>query len=117
MVPRRIRILPSFKSAYLGLPELQNAIDEAVRHFVDRTNENALQVEKKAGLKGVWSFRIDRGNRAFFTQAKDGDGNTVNHLFHCGPHDDYRTVERKRPPAPKPAKKKRRHAKEARPQR
>ncbi len=98
MEPRRTEILPSFIAAYRGLlPKIQNSVDQAVRHFIDRSNENALKVEKKSGLQGVWSFRVDRGIRAFFTQGKDAQGRTVNRLFHVGEHDDYRTVARKRP--------------------
>jgi len=98
MEPRRVVILPSFAASYRVLPSpIQNAVDEAVRRFIDRTNENALKVEKKSGLEGVWAFRIDRGVRAFFVQTKDARGRTINRLFHVGEHDDYRTVTRKRP--------------------
>jgi len=104
MQPRRIEILESFRIAVRSLPELTDAIAEAVKHFVARSNENALQVEKLT--KGMWSFRVDRGNRAFFDQAKDAHGNAVSRLFHVGPHDDYRTAHRKQPAAPPPPKKK-----------
>ena len=96
--PRRIEFLPSFRTAHGTLtPKLQNATTAAVRHFVDRTSENALKVEKKSGLQGVWAFRVDRGIRVFFVQAKDPQGRTISRLFHVGEHDDYRTVTRKRP--------------------
>jgi mRNA-degrading endonuclease RelE of RelBE toxin-antitoxin system len=98
MEPRRLVLLPSFRAALQRLaPEQQDATREAVGHFRNRTNENALQVERKSGLKGIWSFRVDVGIRAFFVQGKDEAGRTVNRLFHVGHHDDYRTVGRKRP--------------------
>jgi len=98
MEPRRIKILPSFEAAYRRLPaKIQDAANAAIRHFVDRSNENALRVERKSGLRGIWSFRVDRGTRAFFTQGKDAAGKTINRLFHIGEHDDYRTVTRRKP--------------------
>jgi len=98
MNPRRIELLPSFAAALKDLaPEIRDATLEAVKHFRNRTNENALQVERKSGLKGVWAFRVDRGHRVFFIQENGPDGDKVNQIFHVGPHDDYRTVTRKRP--------------------
>jgi hypothetical protein len=64
---------------------------------MERSNENALRVERKSGLEGVWAFRVDRGIRVFFVLGKDRQGRTINRLFHVGAHDDYRTVARKRP--------------------
>lgn len=98
MPKRRIEFLPSFIAAYRKLPvHLHAPVDEAVRHFVERSNETALKVEKKAGPKGIWAFRVDRGWRIFFVQGRDGQGRTVDRLFHVGEHDDYATVARKRP--------------------
>jgi mRNA-degrading endonuclease RelE of RelBE toxin-antitoxin system len=98
MEPRRILLLPSFEAALRDLtPEQREATREALRHFRNRTNENALQVERKSGLKGIWAFRVDGGIRAFFVQGKDEAGKTVSRLFHVGHHDDYRTVKRRKP--------------------
>ncbi|HEX4110998.1 MAG TPA: hypothetical protein VH020_00545 [Stellaceae bacterium] len=98
MEPRRIVKLSSFDDAYRDLsPQIQEAVDKALRHFFERSNENALKVEKKVGLEGVWAFRVDRGIRIFFVQGKDMQGRTINRLFHVGAHNDYRTVTRKRP--------------------
>lgn len=96
--PRNVILLRSFSVSLANLDQrTRNAVEEAVRHFINRTNENALRVEKKSGLEGIWAFRVDRGTRVFFVLGKDGQGRTINRLFHVGAHDDYRTVARRRP--------------------
>lgn len=96
MNPRRVRVLKSFERAYRKLPpDLKAAVDDAIRHFIHRTAENALMVEYKRGLD-CWAFRVNRGHRVFYVQFKETDGE-VSDLFHVGPHDDYRTVKAKVP--------------------
>jgi len=68
---------------------------EAVKQFIDRTAENSLQPERKTGLQGIWASRVTSGVRVFYVQKKDAEG-AYSELFHVGPHDDYRTVTRKR---------------------
>jgi hypothetical protein len=55
-----------------------------------------LRPEKKAGLKGIRAFRVATELRAFYVQKRDGEG-TYSEIFLVGRHDEYRTVERKRP--------------------
>jgi hypothetical protein len=76
-------------------PELQTQIIRAVEHFTNRTAENSLRPERKQGLEDVWAFRVTSGVRVFYRQAKDGKG-TYSELVHVGPHDDYRTIGRRR---------------------
>jgi mRNA-degrading endonuclease RelE of RelBE toxin-antitoxin system len=96
MRPRRVQFAVNFDKAFRDLPDLQGQIRETIRHFINRTAENALQPERKAGLRGIWAFRVTSGVRVFYTQGKDAQG-TYSELFHVGPHDDYRTIERRRP--------------------
>lgn len=97
MKPRRVRYTAAFTRSYLKLsPEIQRAVDDAIRAFIDRSREHALQPERKAGLKGIWTFRADLGLRVFYTQERDSAGR-LSELFHVGRHDDYRTIRRSRP--------------------
>jgi hypothetical protein len=66
-----------------------------VKRFIDRTTEHALLPERKKGLQGIWAFRVTRDVRVFYVQKKDAAG-TYSELFHVGPHDEYRTVGRKK---------------------
>jgi hypothetical protein len=43
--------------------ERQN-VKEAITKFKDRSSENALRIEYKAGLK-IWAFRVPDGIRVF----------------------------------------------------
>jgi hypothetical protein len=97
MERRRVIAEKSFVDALGRLtPEEQDATREAVRHFRDRSNENALRPERKSGLKGIWAFRVSSGIRVFYEVVKDDAGQTMNRLLHVGRHDDYRTVKRKK---------------------
>ncbi|QJE72967.1 hypothetical protein HHL28_07595 [Aerophototrophica crusticola] len=96
MTPRRVRFRPSFLHARKKLtPSQQAAVDTAVQHFINRSNENALRVEYKQGLD-CWAFRVNSGWRVFYVLVKEMDGK-VSELFHVGPHDDYDTVRAKVP--------------------
>src|ERR1700693_4844946 len=96
---RRIKIGNGFRIALRKLdPDLQKDVLEAVRKFRERSAENSLQPEKKTGLKGVWAFRVNSAVRVFYVQHRDGQG-AYSDLFHVGPHNDYRAVVNKRPPA------------------
>jgi hypothetical protein len=99
MNPRRVQTAPTFDRAFQKLPrELQQATREAIRHFVDRSHENAILPERKTGLRGVWTFRVTRGIRVFYVQRRDKEAGKVSSvLFHVGQHDDYRTILRHRP--------------------
>ena len=88
--PALLRELKRLSDAELAV------VQRAVRHFLERTNENALQVERKSGLEGIWAFRVTQGQRMFFLVRKEA-GQTINLLFHYGRHDDYRTVKERRP--------------------
>jgi hypothetical protein len=97
MKPRRVKTAPGFDKALRDLPlNLRDQTIETVKRFVDRTGERSLQPERKKGLQGIWAFRVTTGVRVFYVQKKDEAG-TYSELFHVGPHDDYRTVSRKRP--------------------
>ena len=97
MKPRRVKTAPGFDKALRDLPlNLRDQTIETVKRFVDRTAERSLQPERKKGLQGIWAFRVTTGVRVFYVQKKDEAG-TYSELFHVGPHDDYRTVSRKRP--------------------
>jgi hypothetical protein len=96
MMPRRVRFAVSFDRAFRDLQgELRTATREAIRAFIDRSRENALQPGLKQGLRGIWTFRVDRGHRVFYRRERDEQG-LVHVLFHVGPHDDYRTIMRRR---------------------
>jgi len=97
MNPRRVRYADGFIQALNEFgPEQRRQIESAITHFINRSAENSLRPERKTGLRGIWAFRVTSGVRVFYTQGKDGHGRH-SELFHVGPHDDYRTVERKRP--------------------
>ena len=91
MKPRRVKTAPGFEKALRDLPpNLRDQTIEAVKRFIDRAAEHSLQPERKAGLQGIWAFRVSRG----YVQKKDAEG-AYSELFHVGPHDDYRTVTRR----------------------
>jgi hypothetical protein len=72
MKPRRVKTAPGFDKALPDLPaNLRGQTIEAVKRFVDRTSERSLQPERKAGLQGVWAFRVTSGVRVFYVQKKD----------------------------------------------
>lgn len=96
MKPRRILFTANFNKAFRDLnPELQLQALAAIQNFRDRSAENSLRPERKSGLRGIWAFRVTSGVRVFYTQEKDEQG-AYSELFHVGPHDDYRTIERRR---------------------
>ena len=95
MRPRRFVISPGFDRALRRLTAAERiATQEAVRHFRDRTAENALRIERKSGLLGIWAFRVNNDLRVFFLQRTSSDGRYAE-LLHVGHHDDYRTIKRK----------------------
>jgi len=67
----------------------------AVAAFIGRSAEHALRPARKAGLEGVWTFRVDSGVRVFYTQQRDERG-AISELIGVGRHDDYRTIVRRR---------------------
>jgi mRNA-degrading endonuclease RelE of RelBE toxin-antitoxin system len=96
MKPRRVKTAPGFDKALRDLPpNLRDQTITAVKQFIDRTAERSLQPERKEGLQGIWAFRVTTGVRVFYVQKKDAAG-AYSELFHVGPHDDYRTVSRRR---------------------
>jgi mRNA-degrading endonuclease RelE of RelBE toxin-antitoxin system len=97
MKPRRVKTAPGFDKALQVLsPHLREQTIVAVQRFIDRTGEHSLQPERKKGLQGIWAFRVTGGVRVFYVQKRDAAG-AYSELFHVGPHDDYRTVVRKKP--------------------
>jgi hypothetical protein len=94
--PRRIKLTEGFHKAFRSLraEEDRDAVIRAIQHFIDRSAEHALRVERKVGLE-IWAFRVTRGMRAFFVPKSDEQGR-YDEIFHVGPHDEYRTVKRKR---------------------
>lgn len=96
MRPRRVKTAPGFERAFRELPAaLREQTIAAVRRFIDRTAENSLRPERKQGLQGIRAFRVTSGVRVFYVQKTDTEG-SYSELFHVGPHDDYRTVSRRR---------------------
>jgi hypothetical protein len=96
MRPRRVRYAPGFQKALRTYPpELQTQVIRAVEQFTNRTAKNSLRPERKQGLEEMWAFRVNSGVRVFYRQAKDDKG-TYSELIHVGPHDDYRTIGRRR---------------------
>jgi mRNA-degrading endonuclease RelE of RelBE toxin-antitoxin system len=96
MSPRRVRFAAGFNRSYQRLPAAtQRMTEEAVAAFIDRSREHALRPERKAGLRGIWTFRVDLDLRVFYTQERDADGRRVSELFHVGKHDDYRLISRR----------------------
>ena len=96
MNPRRISFAKEFDQAFRNLaPDLQHQVRDAIHHFRARSAEHALRPERKSGLPGIWAFRATRGVRVFYVQRKDAQG-TYNELIYVGPHDDYRTIGRRR---------------------
>jgi mRNA-degrading endonuclease RelE of RelBE toxin-antitoxin system len=96
MKRRRVRFSPAFERSYLKFPaEARQVIDAAIAAFIDRIREHALRPERKSGLEGIWTFRVDRGIRVFYTQERDAEGR-ISELFHVGRHDEYRTITRRR---------------------
>jgi hypothetical protein len=94
--PRRVRHTRAFERSYLKFPpETRLIIDAAVEAFAKRSRENALQPGPKSGLEGIWTFRVDRDIRVFYTQERDAEGR-ISELFHVGRHDEYRTITRRR---------------------
>jgi hypothetical protein len=97
MKPRRVRYVENFNRSLQALPsDIQQQVIEAITSFINRSAENAVRPERKSGLGGVWAFRVTSGVRVFYVQGKDQQG-TYSELFHVGPHDNYRTIERRRP--------------------
>jgi hypothetical protein len=97
MKPRRVTTAPGFHRALRDLtPDLQEQTIAAVRRFINRSAEHALQPERKQGMQGIWAFRVTTGVRVFYVQKKDASGR-YSEIFHVGHHDDYRTVSRRRP--------------------
>jgi hypothetical protein len=98
MNPRRVQFTNTFQNALNSCSsELRARVVEAVAAFINRSTENALRPERKSGLGGIWAFRVSGAVRVFYTQEKDKAG-AYSLIFHGGPHDDYRTIERRRPP-------------------
>lgn len=62
-----------------------NALIGALDKFVDNPNHPSLNLEKLSGTK-VWTIRIDKGNRIFFSWI---DKKTAL-LIDIGKHDKYR---------------------------
>jgi mRNA-degrading endonuclease RelE of RelBE toxin-antitoxin system len=98
MEPRRIEFTNHFVSVLKRLdPNFREEVKEAIQHFVSRSNENALRVERKEPPSlNAWAFRVNKGNRVFFTTRENPQGK-VFILFHVGMHDDYRAMRRKLP--------------------
>jgi len=96
MNARRVSFTKKFDQAFRNLtPEVQREIREAILHFRARNAEHALRPERKSGLQGIWAFRATRGVRVFYAQKKDAQG-AYSELVDVGPHDDYRTISRRR---------------------
>jgi len=65
-----------------------NAVKKALLLFQQDSKHPSLNAEKLTGTK-IWSIRIDRGNRLFFTWSAD-----VAVFFFVGPHDSYKTLKK-----------------------
>ena len=52
-----------------------------------------MRPEQKNGFDNVWSFRVGRGYRVFYSKERDSEG-AIFRLFHVGHHDDYRVIKK-----------------------
>lgn len=102
MRPRRVKTAPGFERALRELPRIlqEQTIEKSrpsrLSGSLSTALRNGLFVRSgKRGLAGIWAFRVTSGVRVFYTQQKDSEG-SYSELFHVGPHDDYRTVTRRR---------------------
>jgi mRNA-degrading endonuclease RelE of RelBE toxin-antitoxin system len=87
-----IRLLPIFQNKLRKFTKrnekLSNAVKITLRKFQDNQNHPSLHLEKLSG-SDIWTIRIDRGNRLFFTWSETKDTAI---FFHVGPHDAYKTM-------------------------
>lgn len=70
--------------------ERSKAVKKALRIFQENPQYRSLHTEKLSGAD-IWTIRIDRGNRLFFTWA---DKNNTAIFFFIGPHDSYRKINK-----------------------
>ncbi len=89
MQARRIKIEKSFVSSLKKVPQqVRQKVDDCLKHFIDRDAEHSLRPEPKSGFKNVWTIRLTRGYRAFYSQETDEQG-TYSSFFFVGDHDSY----------------------------
>jgi mRNA-degrading endonuclease RelE of RelBE toxin-antitoxin system len=98
MKARRVRFAPGFDRSLrkLSSTEDQERAISAIRQFIERSAENALQPEKKKGLKDIRTFRVTDSIRIFYVLKRNAEG-AYSELFFVGRHDEYRTIKRKKP--------------------
>lgn len=65
-------------------------VKKALRLFQGNPKHPSLHIEKLSGRK-IWTIRIDRGNRLFFTWSDKKDTAI---FFFVGPHDSYRIIKK-----------------------
>ncbi|HLD03346.1 MAG TPA: hypothetical protein VJC17_01085 [Candidatus Dojkabacteria bacterium] len=68
-----------------GKPKFVVKIFQTLQHFIDNPQHPSLNIERLAG-SDVWTMRIDKGNRIYFTWINE---NSVL-LIDIGSHDKYR---------------------------
>lgn len=66
-------------------PLKARVVIETLNKFVNTPSHPSLNLEKLKGTK-IWTIRIDRGNRIFFTWTNDKTA----YLLDVGKHDKYR---------------------------
>lgn len=87
-----IRLVPVFEKSRDKFVKKDLKLAIKIRHTLERFATNpqhpSLHLEKLSGTD-VWTIRIDRGNRLFFTWSSDGD---IAIFFLVGKHDLYRNL-------------------------
>ena len=87
-----VRLIPRFESARKKFVKhnsrLSQQVQNALIRFVKNPKHPSLRLEKLQG-SNIWTIRVDRGNRLFFTWSDSGDTAI---FFLVGPHDAYRKL-------------------------
>ncbi len=69
----------------------KNSIKKTLLLFQENPKHPSLNTEKLTGTQ-IWTIRVDKGNRLFFTWAET-DNTAI--FFFVGPHDTYKTIKNK----------------------
>ena len=69
---KKVDLLSRFQRAYKKLnPEMQAAVDEAIKDLLKNPIPNSRRVHKMGGQKNIWEVRVTRDYRMSFSL--DGD--------------------------------------------
>ena len=90
----KLHFLPRFDNAYRKFTKRDKkrvqSIDKALKLFASNPKHPSLNLEKLSSAD-IWTIRINRSSRLFFTWAKDDN---IAIFFFVGPHDSYRIVKK-----------------------